>query len=166
MDLFDTLNSLPAYVALLLIAVLPGICEELLCRGFLLRSFQPRLGNTGSIVIVAIIFGLLHMNPYRLLPTVTLGVLLAIISIWSGSIFPAMLGHFLNNALSFFVQQNEAWLKEIEWLSSNESDMLPIGVVLVSIAVLGLGLYWLKHIGSVEQASNTIMADETISLEP
>ncbi|MBU1637441.1 ABC transporter permease, partial [bacterium] len=130
-ELFDTLNTMPLAYALLLLAVLPGICEELLCRGFMLRAFRPRLGTTGAIVIVSIIFGLLHMNPYRLLPTIVIGVLLALLSIWSGSIYPAMLGHFMNNALSFLVHKNEAWFSEIEWLSSSESDLLPLGVVII-----------------------------------
>lgn len=151
-EMFDTLNTMPLAYALLLLAALPGVCEELLCRGFMLRAFRPRLGTTGAIVIVSIIFGLLHMNPYRLLPTIVIGVLLALISIWSGSIFPAMLGHFINNALSFLVHGNEEWLSQIEWLSSSESDLLPIHIVLIAVVVLVMSLYWLRRIGSVEPA--------------
>ena len=162
-DLFETLNALPLTQSLLLLAVLPGICEELLCRGFMLRSFQPRLGTTGSIVLVSIIFGLLHLNPYRLLPTIVIGVLLALISIWSGSIFPAMLGHFTNNALSFLVHKNEAWLSEIEWLSANEADLLPFSVVLIAVVVLAASLYWLYRIGPASSDNNSPSPQNSLS---
>jgi sodium transport system permease protein len=142
-DLFKSLDTMPISSSLLLIAFLPGVCEELLCRGFMLRSFQPRLGTAGSIIFVAIIFGLLHMNPYRLLPTVFLGVLLGLLSVWSGSIFPAMLGHFINNATTYLVQKNEAWFNEIDWLSSSESEMLPVWTILIAGTILGVGLRWL-----------------------
>jgi sodium transport system permease protein len=152
-DLFKSLDTMPIGSSLILIALLPGICEELLCRGFMLRSFEPRLGATGSIIIVAIIFGLLHMNPYRLLPTVFLGVILGLLSVWSGSIFPAMLGHFMNNATSYLVQKNQTWFSEIDWISSSESEMMPIWIVLIAAVILGAGLRWLY---SLRQPISTV----------
>ncbi len=44
-------------------------------------------------------FGLMHVSLFRLLPTAYLGVLLAGVTLVTGSVFPAMLWHFLNNLL-------------------------------------------------------------------
>ena len=50
----------------------------------------------------AIAFGVFHVSFFRLLPTAFLGVLLALATLWSGSIFPSMLWHAVNNGLAAF----------------------------------------------------------------
>ena len=44
-------------------------------------------------------FGLFHIDVYRLLPTALLGVMLSFITWRSGSLLPAIAAHFLNNAV-------------------------------------------------------------------
>jgi len=61
------LNSGLALVNLLLGCILIGVCEEFLCRGWLLNEFLERFGDTKkgvwySIVISGIIFGLMHIG--------------------------------------------------------------------------------------------------------
>ena len=114
---FGELNSWPVLGVVAIIGLLPGVCEELLCRGFILHSFLPRFGKTGAVVITALAFGLLHLDPYRFVGTAFLGLLLGYIVISTGSIYPAMLAHATNNALSYLVQRTgsrrcAAWLAE------------------------------------------------------
>jgi sodium transport system permease protein len=84
---------------LLLVAVSPAICEECLFRGPILRGLRTRLDSATTVVITAFLFGLFHMDAYRLIPTTILGVLLGFIALESGSIVPAMVAHFCNNAM-------------------------------------------------------------------
>jgi sodium transport system permease protein len=84
---------------LLLVAVTPAICEECLFRGPILLGLRTRLDSAAAVVITAVLFGLFHMDVYRLIPTTLLGVLLGFIVLESGSIVPAMVAHFCNNAM-------------------------------------------------------------------
>ena len=84
---------------LLLVAVSPAICEECLFRGPILRGLRTRFDAAVAVVVTAALFGLFHMDVYRLIPTTILGVLLGFIALESGSIVPAMVAHFCNNAM-------------------------------------------------------------------
>jgi sodium transport system permease protein len=93
----------PVWVPLLCVALAPAIGEELLCRGLLLRAFSRRWGASVGIFASAFAFALLHVSPYRLAPTFVLGLALGAVASWSGSVVPAMLVHFLNNAAVILV---------------------------------------------------------------
>jgi sodium transport system permease protein len=85
---------------LLVVAVTPAICEELVFRGVLLHGFGTRLSMWGSIAASATIFGAFHLSfetAMRLLPTAWLGLLLGY-AVWhSRSVFTGMLMHLVNN---------------------------------------------------------------------
>ena len=84
---------------LLLVAASPAICEECLFRGPILRGLRTRFHATAAVVFTAVLFGLFHLDLYRLIPTTVLGVLLGFIALESGSIVPSMVAHFCNNAV-------------------------------------------------------------------
>jgi hypothetical protein len=52
--------------------------------------------------VVGIIFGLFHFTLFRIGPTAFLGVLLTIIAMLTGSVFPGMLLHILNNGFAYY----------------------------------------------------------------
>ncbi len=93
-------RSMNPTVALLLIAVLPGICEELFCRGFLPACFRGLKKKWLIILVTAMVFGFLHMDLFAFLPTALLGALFAYIALETGSLLIPMLLHFTNNAIS------------------------------------------------------------------
>ena len=85
--------------SLFLFALTPAICEELLFRGLILRGLLTRAAPATAIVACAMMFGLFHINIYRLLPTALLGVMLSFLAWRGGSLWPAVLAHFVNNAI-------------------------------------------------------------------
>jgi sodium transport system permease protein len=82
----------------LLLAVLPAVCEEVAFRGVLLYGLSKRLGPVALCLVVGGIFGLFHVSLFRILPTAYLGLILALVVVLTGSILPAVLWHALNNA--------------------------------------------------------------------
>ncbi len=94
---FDSL-----FVNLVFSALLPGICEELVHRGMLLKSMKP-LGMWKAILLSGFLFGLLHMNIEQFFYATIIGIFLGFLTIMTGSIFPAMIVHFMNNALSVYI---------------------------------------------------------------
>jgi sodium transport system permease protein len=80
------------------LALSPAICEEVLFRGVLLQSTRRAMSPRAAILINGVLFGLFHLSPWRFIPTLLLGMLLALIVLRSGSLLPGVVFHFLNNA--------------------------------------------------------------------
>ncbi len=80
-------------------ALLPAICEETLHRGFLLGA-NGRFGMKKTILISGLLFGLLHLNIEQFFYASIIGVFLGYLCFVANSIYPCMIIHFMNNALS------------------------------------------------------------------
>jgi membrane protease YdiL (CAAX protease family) len=88
---------------LLVVALTPAICEEVMFRGYLQRQVERRLGVVWSIVLVGLVFGLFHLRPTEILPLATLGMYLGF-AVWvTGSLWAGVLVHLLNNGLAVLV---------------------------------------------------------------
>lgn len=90
------------YLILFLIYVcLAGpVLEEIIFRGFILRSMQ-KYGNLTAIIVSSILFSMFHLNLVQFVNPVLVGILLAFIAIKSESIFPSMIAHIFNNTITF-----------------------------------------------------------------
>ena len=73
-DINSIFNTVPAPVQLLIVAVMPAVCEEAMHRGFIQHSFQSVRSDWVIILSMGLIFGIFHMDPYRFLPTAILGI--------------------------------------------------------------------------------------------
>lgn len=87
----------PLWQIILVAALMPAICEEIFFRGVLLGILRKNLPKQKLIIVIGILFGIFHMSMFRILPTGLLGILLAYLTLASGSIFPSMCLHFMHN---------------------------------------------------------------------
>jgi membrane protease YdiL (CAAX protease family) len=85
---------------LLLVAVLPGIVEELMFRGYLQTRLIQRWSPAAAIVVSALIFSLAHLDPLHVCGVLPLGLWLGLIAWRSESVWPAMICHAVNNAVA------------------------------------------------------------------
>jgi sodium transport system permease protein len=97
--LLETDDPLRMLWLLILVAVLPAICEEFLFRGAILSGLRSRFTKWGAIVLSGVLFGLVHAPQavFRFLPTAWLGIVLAWVVWESRSLWVAVLLHFVNN---------------------------------------------------------------------
>jgi membrane protease YdiL (CAAX protease family) len=100
-------SATPGEAALMLVslALLPALCEEALCRGVILRGLLPKFeGRRGGafwpVVISSAFFGMLHVDPLHVTIAALMGVLLGLIAVRTGGLWPAVLCHLLNNVVS------------------------------------------------------------------
>jgi sodium transport system permease protein len=84
---------------LLLVAATPAVCEEVLFRGVVLRGLATRLTPAGAIVITGVLFGMFHLNVWKLMPTALLGIVLSWVALESRSLVSSMIVHFINNGV-------------------------------------------------------------------
>jgi len=84
---------------LIMLAVTPAICEELIFRGYAQRQFERAGGPALAILLSGVLFGLYHLRLTQLLPLTAIGLYLAYLTWRTGSIWPAIVAHFVNNGV-------------------------------------------------------------------
>ena len=93
-----SLDGFGLFGVLLTVAVLPAVFEELVFRGIVLRGVKP-FGSALSVLLCGALFSLFHQNPAQTVYQFFCGCAFALLALRAGSVFPAMLAHFLNNAV-------------------------------------------------------------------
>ncbi|QEG40109.1 CPBP family intramembrane glutamic endopeptidase [Roseimaritima ulvae] len=84
----------------LMIGGMPAICEELLFRGYVQSRLTKRFPPIAGILMASAVFAVFHMDPVHVVAVFPIGVWMGWLSFRSGSIFPAMLAHLINNVLA------------------------------------------------------------------
>ena len=94
-------GTLPQFALMLLLGgLLVPFAEELLFRG-VLYGWLRRWGVVVATAASAVVFGVFHLAPVLLVPTVLVGVVNAVLYERSGSIWPAVAAHAANNVVLF-----------------------------------------------------------------
>lgn len=106
-------------INLLMIAILPAVSEEFIFRGCFQQIFT---GWTKSIHwgvwLSAALFSFIHFQFFGFLPRMLLGIFFGYFAAWSGSIWPGILGHFLNNGTALVV----SYLYQNKMIKVNPDD--------------------------------------------
>jgi membrane protease YdiL (CAAX protease family) len=99
-------DPLDALVSVLVIAVLPGVCEELVIRGVFLPSLAAwslLRASWPAIAVSALLFAAIHLDAYRFLFTLALGLVFGHLRLATASLWPSVVAHASLNALTFVV---------------------------------------------------------------
>lgn len=86
-------------VNLFIIAIVPGVGEELFFRGLIQKTFLRIVNPHVAIWITAILFSAIHFQFMGFIPRMILGAYLGYLAYYSGSILPSMLAHTFNNGM-------------------------------------------------------------------
>lgn len=123
------------YVLLLMVAVLPAICEELAFRGFILSGLRRMKSQWLAIVVSALFFGIAHQMLQQSIAAFLVGLLIGYLSIRTNSIFPCMVYHLIHNSLPLLTA---SWLGEyggLAGIAELHEESLFYGWPLVSICI-------------------------------
>lgn len=138
---FDSIWQL--VLAILVIAVIAGIGEELIFRGLIQRKLYLSLKNHhAAIWLAAIIFSAIHFQFYGFLPRMLLGVLFGYFYYWTGNLWVPIAAHIFNNSLAvvmLFLVNKGVISPEIE-----KMDNVPLPLVATSL-LMGFGVLWLFY---------------------
>ncbi len=128
-------------LAIFHVAMVPAICEEILYRGFALNLLRRTKAAWTAILITGIIFGFYHLRLSQVIPLAMIGIFLGWITVKSGSLIPAMVAHFVNNAFSVLLVK---FMPDSPLADSNP-EMPPIWLALGSIVLVYVVLYSMKR---------------------
>lgn len=130
-ELTARLASVPYPARLAVFAVAPAITEELFFRGYFLQGLRREWGRWPAIVAGGAVFGAFHvfvqgLSIERFVPSTFLGVCLGWVCLRTGSVWPGMLLHLLNNAFLLSVSEYSDQLQK--WgIGTEQRAHLPAG---------------------------------------
>ena len=162
-------------LALAIVAVLPAICEEWAFRGVTQQHLIRWTGKIAvPIVLTAIQFSILHLQPHGFFARIFLGAVYGVLTVLSGSLVPAMLAHFVNNAAMVI----KAYVFGPEWVSDvmqpgPSSPVDPVELT-ISVAVLAAvvvylwksGVRWSPRARAYMEATRRLSRDAGVSGPP
>lgn len=127
-------------INLLVVAVTPAICEELIFRGGLQRTLGRWFANPHvAIWTSAIIFSTIHFQFFGFFPRMFLGAAFGYIYFWTGSLWYPMFAHFINNAYAVVM----AWYMQRNNMPIDKADDMNIAWYgYVISAILTIALFW------------------------
>ncbi len=107
------LEDMAPWLLFVLIAVSPGIVEELVFRGAFLGLWRRVGSPRAAILVSSAFFALTHLSVFRFAPTFVIGATAGVIVVRSGSIFPVMVLHTVYNGLSVFSEELPPWATDL-----------------------------------------------------
>jgi uncharacterized protein len=121
------------------IAILPGIGEELLFRGVLQNKLKQLFGNVHiAIWLTAILFSAIHFQFYGFAPRMLLGAVFGYLYHWTGNLTYAMLAHFINNGFTILMM----YLFQQQQIEMNiDAETIPLENAMVSLGLTSILLF-------------------------
>jgi uncharacterized protein len=122
-------------VLLAVVSLLPALCEELAFRGGLQSALAGRRSPARAVAISALVFAVFHLDPIRFPGVLLLGLAFGWLAWRTGSIWPSMVSHAVNNGaavLGLLLASREADPEPAEAVAPGQAGVL---------LVVGLALY-------------------------
>ncbi len=140
----EMIKGQPAWVLVLVMAVMPAIGEEFLFRGFLMGTLREKCKPWVAIVATTLIFAAYHMSLIKMFTISIIGLGLTVAAYMTGSIFVSMLMHFINNFVSVLISLYPEQVGKMFPVLMEESlggaEIVVVTLVGVVLAVVGWAL--------------------------
>ena len=142
-------SYLDLIVNIVVMAIAPAFCEELLFRGVIQNQLEKWCKNAHIAVwVAAIIFSAIHFQFYGFLPRMILGAALGYLLVYGKSLWLPIVAHALNNFMAVVV----AWgankleiVKEVEAATPTYTTSEDYIFLIGCIFVVGLSYYKLYY---------------------
>lgn len=161
MEAMKQMMTGPFWSSFLVTAIFAPVFEEWLCRGMVLRGLLTKMKPAWAIVISALFFAVLHMNPWQALNAFLIGLVMGYIYYKTGSLWLTMLIHFVNNGTSVVMAQFSSVEETSYWFEMMDRGPYVV-VTVVSLVALAAGLWCFKRI-PLEQERGNIDTVELLS---
>ena len=153
-SMMESMTTGPFWSSFLLVAIFAPIFEEWLCRGMVLRGLLTKMKPVWAIVVSALFFALIHLNPWQALNAFIIGVVMGVVYYRTGSLLLTMLIHFVNNGFSVIASQFVDTAETADfWI-----EMMPLStyipVYIAGVAVLAACIWAFLRIPLQQERGN------------
>ena len=135
------LSTLNLLIVTFLVCVVAPVGEELFFRGFFFGALRNWRGAWPAAIITGLTFGAIHAGSApigQLVPLAVFGVGLCMLYHWTGSLYPPIALHALNNAIAFGAGE-EHWRWWIVVLAMAGAAACAVALAIAVKRVLGAG---------------------------
>jgi membrane protease YdiL (CAAX protease family) len=134
--LSDMIRPGQPWTAFLAVVVVSPIAEEFLFRGLVLHAFIARYGTRKAIVTSALLFALIHGNPWQFCTGFLFGLFLAWCFIRTRSLLPCLFAHIANNSIAFLLPTVQPRVPEVAaWMQNHFTWVDAAGIFLLIVGV-------------------------------
>jgi uncharacterized protein len=137
---------------ILAVVVVAPIVEEIIFRGMILRGFLKHYSVKKSILLSALLFGIVHMNPWQFVTAFVAGIILGWWYVKTESIITTIFGHTLNNVMSFIIAAIGLSIPGYNAPYTTEMHQ-PFWFDLLGIILLTVGIVWLVKLFNARKIS-------------
>ena len=137
----------------LVASLLAPLAEEVAFRGYVLSALRTRLPARAAVVGSAVLFAAMHLDPVRFPAVLVLGLYLGWLAWRSGSIWPAVAAHAVNNGLGALVIAAGASDPEAGPTAGAAVTLLGLGL----LALLPMALAWIRATPSPPSGSEAVV---------
>jgi uncharacterized protein len=131
------------FVAFILIGIIPAFTEEMTFRGLFITGFSKNYSIKKSIIVGALLFGLIHLNPWQFITAFIIGLFSGWLFYKTESLLLCIYIHLFNNTIYLLTTRFPHFI-QIKGFNSNYKMSLPfqpwwfdlIGIVLVIIGFI------------------------------
>jgi membrane protease YdiL (CAAX protease family) len=127
------------FVNLLVMAMLPAVCEEMMFRGWLQRVLGRSVDYHTAIWVSAFVFSTIHFQFYGFIPRMLIGAALGYLYCYTGSLWAPIIAHFTNNAVAVvvaFLTYNGYTSIDFELIGTGNTWYLSVASVAVCMALM------------------------------
>jgi membrane protease YdiL (CAAX protease family) len=137
---------------ILAVVVVAPIVEEIIFRGMILRGFLKHYSVRKSIFLSALLFGIVHMNPWQFVTAFVAGIILGWWYVKTESIITTIFGHALNNGMNFIIGAIGLSIPGYN-VPYDTAMHQPVWFDLLGIILLAGGIVWLVKLFNARKVS-------------
>jgi membrane protease YdiL (CAAX protease family) len=126
--------------AVMIVAVVPALCEEFAYRGLILPAYERGLkSQLAAVMLTGAVFGLMHGIVTNAPGHVFLGVMITALVVLTDSIWMGVIAHFTNNVMSIVVAYLAQLVNgEVATVEATPIQMMGEGLLFLVIGIFGL----------------------------
>ena len=135
----NTTSEWMLFVNLLVMALLPAVCEEMMFRGWLQRALGQSVDYHTAIWVSAIVFSAIHFQFYGFIPRMLIGAALGYLYYYTGSLWAPIVAHFTNNAaavVTAFLSYNGYTSIDFDLIGTGDTWYLSVASAAVCVALM------------------------------
>lgn len=138
----EMLASVPVWLLILVVAVMPAIGEELLFRGFVMGTLKNKCRPVVTVAVTTLIFAAYHMSLIKLFTIGIVGLGLTLAAYKTGSIAASMCVHLLNNLFSVLISKYPQQIQKVLPVLFKERLSASDVLLLAAVIIIGICAGW------------------------
>jgi len=141
-------------VSIIIVGIIPAFAEEMTFRGVILSGFKDNYSLKKAVIVSALLFGIVHMNPWQFVTAFIFGMTAGWVCLKTKSLLLCIYMHLFNNMTSVIFNRLEDVIPIKGFnTTSSEYAFQPLWFDVIGIILAGIGILIFFH--SINREKNS-----------